>query len=116
MQSQIKDLPTYYAQAIAGLVAEMSTEQAVRVYDFARFLRSRPTSALIADPEDDDWLYDSEEQMQTEDALWEATLACHHGKFDALLKAAYAEIEAGITQPMFDEDGNLITHELAHHR
>ncbi|HFD39515.1 MAG TPA: hypothetical protein ENJ31_06665 [Anaerolineae bacterium] len=108
MPSQ-QDLPTYYAQAVASLVAELPAERAAQVYDFARFLQNQPVPVLTID-QDEDWLYDSEEQMRAEDTLWEETLARHRDKFDALLQAAYAEIEAGTTQPMFDSEGNLITH------
>ena len=62
---------------------------------------------------DDDWLNDTEEQMQAEDALWDATVARQAEKFAALRKAAYVEIKAGATQPMFDERGKLIVDELA---
>ncbi len=56
---------------------------------------------------DDDWLNDTEEQMQAEDALWDAAYARHRDKFDALGQAAQAEIEAGATRPMFDEHGEF---------
>lgn len=64
---------------------------------------------------DDDWLMDSEEQLQDEDAQWEATLERRKEEFAALEAEARAEIARGVTQPMFDEHGNVIADELAHH-
>ena len=45
--------------------------------------------------------------MQAEDAQWEATYARHRGKPNILADAACAEIDAGTTQPLFDEDGEV---------
>jgi len=59
----------------------------------------------ISAGEDDDWLEDSEEQLQAEDALWEATYARHRDQFHVLAEEARAEIAAGITRPMFRERG-----------
>ena len=88
---------------------EMPVEQAVQVYNFVRFLRSQPKQVPLVADEDEDWLSDSEEQMQAEDALWEATQDCHRDKFEALVEAARAEIAADATQPMFDEQGNFVS-------
>ena len=59
----------------------------------------------LATGEDDDWLEDSEEQMQGEDALWEGTYAEHDAQFHVLAEEARAEIAAGTTQPMFRQRG-----------
>jgi hypothetical protein len=59
--------------------------------------------------EDEDWLNDSEEQMQAEDALWEAAHSRQRDKFEALVEAARAEIAADTAQPMFDEQGNFVS-------
>ena len=42
------------------------------------------------------WLNDSEEQLQAEDALWEATSVRHREKFAALAAAARVEIAVGV--------------------
>lgn len=95
-----------YAEAIAVLVATLPPERAAQVYDFAQFLRSQ--SALPSlEVTEADWLNDTEAQMQAEDALWEASRARQHTKFEALAAAARAEIDAGVTQPMFTNDGEL---------
>ena len=99
MLTQLATQPIDYAQEVAKLVANMPTTQAAQVYDFVCFLQTRPVHTSIINDDDDDWLNDSEEQMQAEDALWEATYKRHHNKFDALAEAALAEIEAGTTQP-----------------
>jgi len=97
-----------YIQAIAELVAKMPLERAAQVYDFARFLLTQPMPPTpLPDEDSDDWLNDGEEQMQAEDALWEATFTRHRDKFRALAEAARAEIAAGTTQPMFDERGDF---------
>ena len=115
MQTQTTTQSTDYAQAIAEIVAEMSVERAAQVYDFALFLRVWPPHTQLVDLDDDDWLSDTEEQMQAEDALWDAAYIRHDGKFDALAEAARAEIKAGTTQPMFDEHGEFASDELTHH-
>jgi len=43
----------------------------------------------------DDWLNDSEEQMQAEDAAWEEVYNRHKDKFLTLRATARAEIDAG---------------------
>jgi hypothetical protein len=107
MQTQTVTQSIDYARAIAELVAEMSVARAAQVYDFACFLQTR------SGRDDDDWLNDSEEQMQAEDVLWDAASARHSDKFAALAQAARAEIEAGTTRPMFDEHGEFVD-ELSH--
>lgn len=57
----------------------------------------------IVQTQDDDWLNDSAEQLQAEDALWGAANARHGDRFAVLAQAAREEIAAGATRPMFDE-------------
>jgi hypothetical protein len=95
-----------YARAVAELVEKMPVERAAQVYDFARFVRVQQARVSgISLSEDDDWLEDSEEQLQAEDALWEATYARHRDQFHVLAEEARAEITAGTTQPMFRRRG-----------
>lgn len=108
MQTQTPPQPMDYAKAIAKLVSKMPVEYAAQVYNFVRFLETQPLHTSPIDTSDDDWLNDSEEQMQAEDAKWDATYARHHDKFTALIEAAYAEIAADSTQPMFDERGEFM--------
>jgi hypothetical protein len=72
----------------------MSAEGAAQVYDFACFLQARRSSSRPVDQTDDGWLQDTEEQMQAEDALWEATRVRHSDGFAALADTARAEIRA----------------------
>lgn len=81
-----------YAKAITSLVTAMPVEHAAEVYDFARFLRSRAASLTSRDLEDEDWLNDSEEEMQTEEALWETAFDRRRDTFAALADAARVEI------------------------
>ena len=108
MQTEQELQPTDYARAVAALVAELSLERAAQVYDFVRFLQSQPSGSLPTLSTEEDWLNDSEEQMQIEDALWAAVQARHHDKFTALAAAARGEIDANKTEPMFDENGEWL--------
>ena len=95
-----------YARAVAELVEKMPVERAAQVYDFARFVRVQQIGVPSISPgEDDDWLEDSEEQLQAEDAVWEATYARHQDRFHVLAEEARAEISAGTTEPMFRRRG-----------
>lgn len=98
---------TDYAEAIAALVAKMSLEQAVQVYNYVRFLQSQPTYSLPKPVGDEDWLNDSEEEMQAEDERWERACERHKAEFTALSASARAEIAAGTTQRMFTDNGEL---------
>jgi len=96
----------------------MPVERAAQVYDFVCFLQIRPVHPQLVDYDDDDndaWLNDTEEQMQAEDALWDATYTRHRDKFAALVEVAHTEIGMDITQPLFDEQGELGVNELTHH-
>ena len=53
---------------------------------------------------EEDWLNDSDEQLQAEDARWEATYTRNREKFNVLADATHAEIANGTTQSLFDED------------
>ncbi len=107
MQTEQQLQPVDYANAVAALVADISSERAAQVYDFVRFLRSQPTYPSPITAEDDHWLDDTEEQMQAEDARWNAAQARHRDKFATVAAAARAEIDAGATEPMFTTDGEF---------
>ncbi|MEZ4710993.1 MAG: hypothetical protein R3A44_27595 [Caldilineaceae bacterium] len=94
MQTKQQLQPSDYAKAVAALVANMSLDRAAQVYDFVRYLQRQSTYPSPITAEEDDWLEDSEEQMQAEDALWDASLARHPDKFAALAAAAREEINA----------------------
>ncbi len=115
MQTQITIRSIDYARTIAKLVEKMPAERAAQVYDFARFLKTQPAHTQLVDRDDDDWLNDTEEQMQAEDALWDATYARHRDEFAVLAESARTEIETGATQPMLDGCGELVADELTHH-
>ena len=87
-----------YAQAVAAIMAAMPLKRAAQVYDFARFLQGRRAAPLPLAADADKWLNDSEEQMQAEDAVWDAAYARHKDKFLTLREAACAEIEANATE------------------
>ena len=97
---------TDYVAALVRLVTKMPPERAAQVYDFARFLQTQPARTDLV--EDDDWLNDTEEQLQAEDAAWADALHQPSNQFEMLLDAARSEVKAGITQPLFDDKGELI--------
>jgi hypothetical protein len=96
-----------YARATAAIVRAMSLERAAQVYDFARFLQTQPAAPSPIPEDPDGWLNDSEEQMQAEDALWDAAYARHSEEFSTLRESAREEIQSGLTKPLFDEQGNV---------
>ena len=95
------------ANATAALVAIMPPEQAAQVYDFARFLRARPTPSTSSIEGADDWLNDSDDDLLAEDAVWEAVYEQHRDKFLVMREAAISEIEQGSTEEMFGIDGDI---------
>jgi len=84
-----------YAQAVAAIMTAMPPERAEQVYDFARFMQARKAAPSPISEDTDDWLNDSEEQMQAEDAEWEAVYNRHEDRFLMLRGTARAEIDAG---------------------
>lgn len=96
-----------YAQAVAAIMAAMPPDRAEQVYDFARFLQARQPAPSPITEDIDEWLYDSEEQMQAEDAVWKAFYSRHQDRLLTLREAARAEIDSGATEEMFDAHGNL---------
>jgi len=104
-----------YAQEITRIVNGMPMREVAQVYEFVVSLQTQSQAHTPWKEEDDEnWLNDSEEDMLAEDALWDEMLARNADMFDALAKSADIEIETGLTQPMFDANGELITDELPH--
>ncbi len=116
MKLQDVSQATDYAQAVAELVAKLPLDRAAQVYDFARFLQAQSLASAVVASSDDDWLHDSDEQMEAEDVLWDAAFDQHRDHFTALADAARAEIKVGTTQPLFDERGEVMIDELPHHQ
>jgi hypothetical protein len=97
--------PQDYVQAIITLVGQMPLERTVQIYEFARFLHSQPTYPPPIILDDEDWLNDSEEEMEAEDALWAESMVRHQEQFLALSATARAEIAAQTTKPLFNDNG-----------
>ena len=96
-----------YARAVARLVATLPAERAAQVYDFVRFLQAQSATSQPMPVEEDDWLNDSEAEMQAEDVRWQATYDQHHAEFLRLREQAVHEIASGETHPLFDERENV---------
>ncbi len=93
---------------VTAELSKLPDAQVAEVYDFVLSLQRRYGAANGQTVDDDEaWLYDDEETMQAEDALWEQTTAFDPDEVAARRKAVLAAIEAGETEPMFDEDGNF---------
>lgn len=107
MSIQSTERSRTYAEAVAEVVAVLPPARAAQVYDFARFLQEHSTSSPVAPSSDDDWLNDSEEQLQAEDAQWAAFYEQRAAQFLQLRERARREIASGETQPLFHEDGDL---------
>lgn len=100
---------TVTREKVIELIRQLPPEKLADVYDFAEFIKARPLTVA----EGDEWLYDSEEELQAEDALWQKSRAPSFvaeslAECGALRDEALAEIEAGTTKPMFDEAGEFI--------
>lgn len=95
-----------YARAIAELVATLPQERAAQAYDFARFLQSQSATPQPLPVEEDDWLNDSEAEMQAEDAQWQTAYDQRRPEFLRLRERAIREIASGDTRPLFDENGD----------
>ena len=70
-------------------------------HDTADFMASMEPIILA----DEDWLNDSEEEMQAEDALWAESMARHPEQFAALSAAARAEMIVTEPAPMMQLGG-----------
>lgn len=107
MSIQSTERSRTYAEAVAEVVAVLPPARAAQVYDFARFLQEQPNASPVAPGNDDDWLSDSEEQLQAEDAQWAAFYEQRGAQFSQLRERARHEIASGETPPLFHEDGDL---------
>lgn len=107
MSTQSTERSRTYAEAVAEVVAVLSPARAAQVYDFARFLQEQSTVSPVALSSDDDWLNDSEEQLQAEDAQWAAFYEQRSAQFLPLRERARRELASGETQPLFHEDDDL---------
>lgn len=104
-----------YAQEIARILDDLSLREVAQVYEYAVALQTQSGAHTVATEEDDDdWLNVSEEELLAEDKLWDEFFTRNAEMFDALAEAAEEEIRLGLTQPMFDENGEFIADELPH--
>lgn len=95
---------TVTREDVIELVKRLPGDKLAVAYDFLAFVQARAGG---------DWLNDDEDAMAAEDALWEQArapsfVAESQAAYSPLRAAALAEIEAGETQPMFDEAGRFI--------
>lgn len=86
---------------VLRLIASMSAAQLSLWYEIGKNIQGAPIA-------DDAEAAPTAEELAAEDALWDAAFARHADKFEALAAQAVADIEAGRTLPMFDEDGRWL--------
>ena len=115
MTTKRRDESVDYTQEIARIVDGLPLHEVAQVYDFVVSLQAKSEQdTSFVEEDDEDWLHDSEEDMLAEDTLWDEMFARNSAVFEALEKATDIEIEKGLTQPMFNADGELVIDELPH--
>lgn len=101
MTTQSRDLQVGFEEALLGEVRSLPPQRAVQVLDFARWLRTQSESEerLIGDLTVDN--------LQAEDAGWDQFYAQNRDTFRAMAREAVEQYEAGETQEMVIEEGEL---------
>ncbi len=95
---------TITPDAVTKIVATLTPEQLKIVYEFVAFLRSRTNNDSLQ------WELDAWETASDADAAWMGHLtASDTSEYAALRKQAMSDIEAGLTTPMFNNVGELVT-------
>ena len=90
--------------AVTKIVATLTPAQLRITYEFVAFLRSRTDTDALS-RELDAW-----DTASDEDAAWMGHLtASDTSEFAALRKQAIADIDAGLSTPMFNDAGELVT-------
>ena len=93
---------TITIDTVTEVVAQLSPEQLRIAYAFVAFLRSHTDSLQR---EMDAW-----EAASDEDAAWMGHLtASDTSEYAALRKQAIADIDTGLTTPMFNDAGEMVT-------
>ena len=91
---------TELVRAISEIVAAMPLARAVQLLRVRSFFKTHPLPAE-----------ETIEEIMADEALWDAQFAAtDDDKLAALVTSVEAEINEGITLPMFDERGEFIEH------
>lgn len=91
---------------VADLAMTLPLERLVSAYDFLLFLKSSPPK-VGAEPSSDIFGA-TEAEIEADDKRWDDIFARGRGKMRAMAFDALAEIRAGETEPMFDENGEFL--------
>lgn len=92
---------------VAKLVAQLSPEQMRIVYEFVSFLRTRGGAGIEDELSREMGAW---ETASDDDAAWMGHLtASDASQYAALRKQAIADIDAGLTTPMFSDAGEMVT-------
>ncbi len=87
-----------YTKAIVAIVDTLPIERRMQVYEYVLFLQSRSQAADT-----------TQAQVEVDEAWWDAQFAAtDDAKLAALVESVEAEIQAGHTMPMFDEQGTFV--------
>ena len=92
---------TVTREEVLTTIAALPADKLAEVYDFVRFITARGVVITDAEPTD--------EELAAEDAKWDAALAqTTPEQWAKLHERITADIEAGNTLPMFDDNGRWL--------
>lgn len=91
-------------QEVVDVVMALPEDRLVSVYDFARFIQSRPAALTPVD----DIFGQTEDEIRSDQEQWEQQFAASREQLRAMAREAAAEYRAGQSEPMaFSADGRL---------
>lgn len=103
-------LPTKdFERKLIEVVRRLPLPRVAEVIDFAQFLEFQITRTDLEELSAD---YETEEEIQVDNARWDELLATEEsqGLLESMADAAWTEIEAGNSRPMiFTDDGDIVS-------
>lgn len=91
-------------QEVVDVVMALPEDRLVSVYDFARFIQSRPAALMPVD----DIFGQTEDEIRADEEQWQREFAASREQLRAMAREAAAEYRAGQSEPMaFTADGRL---------
>jgi len=91
-------------QEVVDVVMTLPEDRLVSVYDFARFIQSRPAPTTPFE----DIFGETEDEVSADEEQWQQQFAASREQLRAMAREAAAEFRAGQSKPMaFTADGRL---------
>lgn len=91
-------------QEVVDVVMTLPEDRLVSVYDFARFIQSRPAPTTPFE----DIFGETEDEIRADEEQWQREFAASREQLRTMAREAAAEFRAGQSKPMtFTEDGRL---------